>query len=51
MGSGSKAPVILTSELDGVEWSVSRPYSCSPGETTALSTLLVGGHSRSARYV
>jgi hypothetical protein len=32
MGSGGKAPYILTSALDGVEWSASRPRRFASGE-------------------
>jgi hypothetical protein len=35
MGSGCVAPAILTSALDGGEWSASRPSRFTPGETAA----------------
>jgi hypothetical protein len=41
-GSGSRAPAILTSALDGVEWSDSRPSRFS-SEARALSTNWMGG--------
>jgi hypothetical protein len=33
MGSGSIAPPFLTPALDGGEWSASRPYGVTSGET------------------
>jgi hypothetical protein len=42
MGSGGIAPPLLTSVLDGGEWSVSRPCRFNPGEG-APGTHWIGG--------
>jgi hypothetical protein len=41
-GSGDTAPLIVTSALDGGEWSASRPGSFTPTEKT-LGTHWIGG--------
>jgi hypothetical protein len=41
-GGGSVDPQFLTSALDGVEWSVSRPGRFTPGES-APGTHWIGG--------